>query len=561
MRVSGMTKKRMAQIDSMLSRSAAQRAVRQAAAAAGNGTGSQGVYQPRDYHLRGSVSEQAASERYPGRGRTLQKPDIMSAIRRKFRQNARGNIWTAAMIILIMLMALFLMNGCGSDGNRGTQASVDSDSTAEQQGSGEGTEEPDGQSGSGTADGDLQTDGSDAGDTQTDADGTDSAENSNGSDDELGFVIPEVDIPDFEIPDNAALQFVSDMKIGWSLGNTLDAFLEGGYTNELDSETCWVSIETTKDMIDDICEAGFRTMRVPVTWHGHFVDDEFTISEVWLDRVQEVVDYGIDNGMYIILNIHHDTREDCYFPDSAHLDQSIRYVGNVWRQLSERFADYDEHLIFEGLNEPRLIGSNYEWWIDNNSEECRDAIACINTLNQVFVNTVREGGGNNSSRYLMVPGYDASPDGALHADFVLPDDPGDAENRIMVSVHAYTPYNFALQAQGDSGSTSEFDAGQTSSTRDIDSFMDRLYDRYISQGIPVVIGEFGARDKDGNTQDRVDYAAYYIAAARARGITCLWWDNNAFNGDGENFGLYYRRGGYFIYPDIVAALMKYAEAR
>lgn len=551
--MSGMTKKRMAQIDSMLSRSTAQRAVRQAAAAAGSSTGSQGVYQPRDYHMRGSVSEAIQAERYPGRRRTMQKQDLMSSIRRRFRHGSKGNVWTAAMILLIILMTLILMNGCGSDGNRDTQAQADGTAEAGQENNADSADEP----GSGTVNEEPQTDDDDAQDAQTDAGGTDSAEN--GDEEELAFVIPEVDIPDLEVPDNESLRFVRDMKIGWSLGNTLDAFLEGGYTNELDSETCWVSIETTKDMIDDISEAGFRTMRVPVTWHGHFVDDDFTISEVWLDRVQEVVDYGIDNGMYIILNIHHDTREDCYFPDSAHLEQSIRYVSAVWSQLSERFADYDEHLIFEGLNEPRLVGSNCEWWIDNNSEECMDAIACINTLNQIFVNTVREGGGNNTTRYLMVPGYDASPDGALHKDFVLPNDPGEAENRIIVSVHAYTPYNFALQAQGDSGSKSDFDAGQESSTRDIDSFMDRLYDRYISQGIPVVIGEFGARDKDGNTQDRVDYAAYYIAAARARGITCLWWDNGAFTGSGENFGLYYRMGGYFIYPDIVAALMKYAD--
>lgn len=561
MKMSGMTKKRMAQIDSMLSRSAAQRAVRQAAAAAGSGTVSQGVYQPRDYHIGGSTSEQVQAKRYPGRRRTMQKTDFISSIRMRFRRGAKGNVWTAAMIILILLMALFFMNGCGSDGSRDVQAPADEEGTA-------GTDRQEDEDGT---DADHPDEPSDSGNTGNDSDSPDgqaaaddkggTEDGNDGENDELTCVIPEVALPAFEILDNEALQFVNDMKIGWSLGNTLDAFLEGGYTNELDSETCWVSIETTKDMIDDISEAGFRTMRVPVTWHGHFVDDEFTISEVWLERVQEVVDYGIDNGMYIILNIHHDTREDCYFPDSAHLDQSIRYVGNVWRQLSERFADYDEHLIFEGLNEPRLVGSNYEWWIDNSSEECMDAIECINTLNQIFVNTVREGGGNNTTRYLMVPGYDASPDGALHENFVLPNDPGDAENRIIVSVHAYTPYNFALQAQSDSGSKSEFHADQTSSTRDIDSFMDRLYDRYISQGIPVVIGEFGARDKDGNTQDRVDYAAYYIAAARARGITCLWWDNNAFNGNGENFGLYYRRGGYFIYPDIVAALMKYAEAR
>lgn len=574
--MSGMTKKRMAQIDSMLSRGVAQRAARQAAvtaqAAGREMTISQGMREPRDYRVSGSSIPSAQAKMYTGKRHVSHRPDYTVSFRRRRRRAFGGSMLTAAMIILIIAMTAFFSSGCGAKDDEDTRqtgtAGADSGADTNVQ---EG-QDADGDTQANGADGDTQVSGADGqengeGSGNNQADGADSqtgsgegAEENGDTDTEMTYEIPEVAIPVCELPDNDALAFVRDMRIGWSLGNTLDAFLEGGYTNELDSETCWVSVATTKDMIDDIYEAGFRTVRVPVTWHGHFVDNDFTISEAWMNRVQEIVDYGIDNGMYIILNIHHDTREDCYFPDSAHLEQSIRYISAIWTQLSARFADYDEHLIFEGMNEPRLVGNAHEWWIDNNNEECLDAIACINTLNQIFVNTVRAGGGNNTSRYLMVPGYDASPDGALHKDFVLPADPGEAENRIIVSVHAYTPYNFALQSPGDSGSKSTFNAGQTSSTRDIDYFMDKLYDRYISQGIPVVIGEFGARDKDHNTQDRVDYAAYYIAAARARGITCLWWDNGAFEGAGENFGLYYRRGGYFVYPDIVAALMEYADA-
>lgn len=543
--MSGMTKQRMAKIDAMLSRSVAQRAVRQVAMTAGKETGSQDVHQSRDYRVSGSVPPPEQTKVHTEGRRVRHRPDYAAPIRKRRGRALRGSVFTAAMIILVVLMSVFILGGCGAAGDDESLQTTPGGAGQDMQTDGTGDEG-------------MQADRTENGDTQADDNGNGDAQDE-GADTELTYVIPDVAAEAYEIPDNEALAFVRDMKIGWSLGNTLDAFLTGGYANELDSETCWVSVATTKEMIDDIYAAGFRTMRVPVTWHGHFVDDDFTISEVWLNRVQEIVDYGIDNGMYIILNIHHDTQEDCYFPDTAHLEQSIRYITAIWTQLSVRFADYDEHLIFEGMNEPRLVGSSHEWWIDNNSEECLDAIACINTLNQVFVNTVRAGGGNNGSRYLMVPGYDASPDGALHNDFVLPMDPGEAENRIIVSVHAYTPYNFALQSPGDSGSKSTFDAGETSSTRDIDYFMNKLYDRYISQGIPVVIGEFGARDKDHNTQDRVDYAAYYIAAARARGITCLWWDNGAFDGTGENFGLYYRRGGYFVYPDIVAALMKYAD--
>ena len=463
--MSGITKKKMAQIDAMLARGVAQRAVRQAALTAQTAGKekaiSQGVLESRDYHVSGSAPAEAALM-HTGKRHVSHRPDYTAPVRRWRRGASRGRLITAAMIVLIIAMALFLSNGCGAYESYTLKTTPEADSGQDAAGDTQ-TDSADGQQND-DGSGNVQTDAEGSGDAQADDEGSGDADDDAGT----TYEIPEVVMADFAIPDNDALAFVHDMKIGWSLGNTLDAFLTGGYANELDSETCWVSVATTKEMIDDIAAAGFHTMRVPVTWHGHFVDDDFTISEVWLNRVQEVVDYGIDNGMYIILNIHHDTQEDCYFPDTAHLEQSIRYITAIWTQLSARFADYDEHLIFEGMNEPRLVGSSHEWWIDNNSEECLDAIACINTLNQVFVNTVRAGGGNNGSRYLMVPGYDASPDGALHNDFVLPMDPGEAENRIIVSVHAYTPYNFALQSPDDSGSKSTFDAGETSSTRDID---------------------------------------------------------------------------------------------
>lgn len=383
-------------------------------------------------------------------------------------------------------------------------------------------------------------------------------ENGDSQGQEEGLQIPEVSIELFEVPDTEAFQFVRDMKIGWNLGNTFDAINDSWTGDELDLESSWCGIKTTKDMIDDIKEAGFNSVRVPVSWHNH-VDENYQISEAWLNRVQEVVNYAYDNGMYVILNIHHDNSEDFMYPDSARLEQSVKYVTTIWEQLCLRFQEYDQHLIFECMNEPRLVGSQYEWWINASAEECKDAIACINEINQAFVDTIRDSGGSNATRYLMVPGYDASPDGVLNDGFVLPTDAEGTENRLIVSVHAYTPYSFALQAAGENGSTAEFDSDSPSSTADINNFMDKLYRKFISNGIPVVIGEFGSRDKDRNVQDRIDHATYYIAAARARGISCFWWDNNAFSGDGENFGLYRRRQGKFLYPEMVTGLMKYAD--
>lgn len=451
-----------------------------------------------------------------------------------------------AAVLLCGILLTGALAGCGGDG-RETGAADGSG----QGGDGQVTDAVDGSG----QNGDGQEPGEESGSGQ----GAENSENSdNAGNGEAAYQIPEVSIEPLEVPDTEALRFVRDMKIGWNLGNTLDATNDGAVSDELAIETAWCGIMTTGDMIDDIREAGFNTIRVPVSWHNH-VDEEYQISEAWLNRVQEIVDYAYDSGMYVILNIHHDNSESFMYPDSAHLDQSIRYVTAIWEQLCSRFGEYDEHLIFECMNEPRLVGSQYEWWINAGAEECKDAISCINQINQEFVNTVRASGGSNRNRYLMVPGYDASPDGALNNGFVLPTDAEGVQDRLIVSVHAYTPYNFALQADGESGSTAEFDSDSRSSVADIDSFMDRLYKKYVSNGIPVVIGEFGSRDKEQNIQARVDHAAYYVAAARARGMSCLWWDNNAFTGNGENFGLYYRRSGRFLYPDILAALMKYAD--
>ncbi len=359
--------------------------------------------------------------------------------------------------------------------------------------------------------------------------------------------------------ESEALAFVKDMKIGWNLGNTFDAIDCNWLSDEMQYESAWCGAMTTKEMIDALKEAGFRTIRIPVSWHNHLTDENHTISEAWINRVQEVVDYAIDDDMYVIINIHHDFSKEYIYPSSEYLEQSKIYVTDIWEQIAERFKDYDEHLIMESLNEPRLVGTADEWQLDVKKEVCIDSVQCINELNQTFVEVVRASGGNNADRYLMVPGYAASLQGATNQYFVLPEDIDGNQDKILVSVHAYTPYVFALQAPGESGSVDSFSMDSTASTKDIDYLMDELYEKYIKNGTGVVIGEFGARDKNNNTQARTEFAAYYIEAARAKGISCCWWDNNAFAGDGENFGLFNRQEITFSYPEILESLMANCE--
>lgn len=372
---------------------------------------------------------------------------------------------------------------------------------------------------------------------------------------EEGLEEPEYKIADFEIPDTEAFRFVRDMKIGWNLGNSFDAVDCTWLTDEMDYESAWCGARATPELIQTLKDAGFNTVRIPVSWHNHVKDKEsYTISEAWLNRVNEVVDYCIDRDMYVIINIHHDNNEEFLYPTNQYLDQSVRYVTSIWTQLAERFRDYGEKLIFASMNEPRLVGHTNEWWIDPNSEDCKDAISCINTLNQAFVDTVRASGGNNAVRYLICPGYDASPDGALNDGFVFPTDLAENDHRIILSVHAYTPYTFALESPG----TDTWSSKSAKDVAELTGFMNKIYQKYVVNGTPVIIDEFGAQEKNGNLESRVDFAGCYIAQARARGITCVWWDNNCVKGDGERFGIIDRRKRQWVFPEIVEAMMKYA---
>ena len=319
-------------------------------------------------------------------------------------------------------------------------------------------------------------------------------------------------------------------------------------------ESAWCGVKTTKVHIDSIKNAGFNTIRIPVSWHNH-IDSNFNINQEWLARVKEVIDYARDDGMYVILNIHHDNEYEYMFPDYNHLESSKKYVGTIWKQLAEYFKNYDEHLIFETLNEPRLVGSNYEWWYSTSASECKEAQDCINQYNQTAVDAIRAVGGNNANRYIMVPAYCAKTDAAVLSDYKLPSD--SAKNRLIVSVHEYIPYNFAMQAANEGGSITYFDEN---GKKEILTLMNKLYEHFTSNNIPVVIGEFGARNKNDNTQDRTSYAAYYYAAARSRGVTCCWWDNNAVDTySGEAFGIFDRASNTFSYASIAQAAKKYGK--
>jgi endoglucanase len=312
-----------------------------------------------------------------------------------------------------------------------------------------------------------------------------------------------------------ANEIVADMKVGINLGNTFDArditWIEDPTVAEM--ETGWQgSTEKTAkiELIEAYVDAGIDVLRIPVSWHKALEDDNLTIRADWMKRVKEVVDWAYDAGMYVILNSHHD---DDYFSlfDKDFEQTQVRFE-KVWTQIADVFKDYNDHLIFECLNEPRAVGTPQEW--STGTEETREN---LNTLLQIFVDVVRKSGGNNDKRALMVMGNSAGPDGMPY--IILPED-----DNLIVSMHAYVPWSFA----GEGIPNATWSVTEKSDTDAIDNAINRAYDTFVSKGIPVIIGEYGLLNTGNKLAEREAYLKYYLNAAEAAGIPCIWWDTGSF---------------------------------
>lgn len=329
---------------------------------------------------------------------------------------------------------------------------------------------------------------------------------------------------------------VNQMTVGISIGNTLDATNDSFTRVERPHrfETSWGNPKITQELIDAILDSGMNVIRIPVSWYNHIGPaPEYKITESWMERVQEVVDYAYNKGAFVILNLHHENWNYPYYDNQEALCDQMEAV---WSQIAEVFKDYDEHLIFEGQNEPRKVGTSVEW---NGGD--KEGWEVVNAANKTFVDTVRNSGGSNPYRMLMIPPYAANAWNALkHLE--LPDD-----DRIIISVHAYEPYDFALNTKGRSKWNED--------KNNINTIMDTLYKNYTSKGIPVIMGEFGAMNKD-NLEERVKWVTYYVSKAKSSKVVCLWWDNGVTQGEGELFGLFDRRTYECIYPEILEGMFE-----
>lgn len=323
-----------------------------------------------------------------------------------------------------------------------------------------------------------------------------------------------------------AKQIAADMGAGWNLGNSLESEYE---------ETYWGNPKTTKAMIDKIAERGYKTLRIPVRWDDNYTDGNYSIRSSYMDRVETVVNYGLQNNMYVIINVHHNDLQTMVTTDGSTQWRVKNELSTIWNQISNRFKNYGDKLVFEVNNEPRCG----EDWGGNSAY-----YDCVNQYNEAARSAIRSTGGNNSSRLVLLPTYCASADSAkLYGWRNLSSD-----NMIAVSIHAYKPFDFAFEGYGHSNWTND-DYNSLAET------FSELNSVFVSKGIPVVIGEFGATEKN-NYNDRVKYAEIYATMAKSYGIPCLWWDNNCTGYGAEKFGIYDRNACSFIYGGIADAMIK-----
>lgn len=336
--------------------------------------------------------------------------------------------------------------------------------------------------------------------------------------------VPDQDT-DGDMREISPQDFVLDMGAGWNLGNAMDT--------EDSDETAWGNPVTTRAMIDEIAEKGFKTLRLPVTWRFHMGPaPDYTIEGEWLDKVEAIANFALDNGMYVIVNIHHD--DTWIIPTYEKAPEVKARLSKVWTQIAERFKAYGDHLIFETLNEPRYEGSPEEW--KGGTAEGRDV---VNQYHKAGVDAIRATGGNNAKRKIMVSTYAASTGPDALNDYVIPNE----DANVIVSLHSYFPYLFSLEG-------SDPTWGTESDKSELIAELDKIADTFIAKGRAVVMGEWGSTHSD-NADDRTVHAQFYARACAERGICPIWWDN----GNAGEFGIFNRNTLEWNYPGIADAIV------
>lgn len=339
-----------------------------------------------------------------------------------------------------------------------------------------------------------------------------------------------------------ATQVAGQIQIGWNLGNTMEAIC---------GETAWGNPTVSQQLINAVKAAGFNAIRIPASWDCHANQSTMTIDAAWMARVKQVVDYAYSQNMYVVLNIHWDggwlENRPLYQYQTAVNEKQRAY----WTQIANTFKGYNERMLFAGTNEVH---------VDYN-EPTAENITVQQSFNQTFVNAVRATGGNNASRTLVVQTYNTSAHHGLNY-FSMPSDT--IASRLMVEIHFYDPYDYALNENGSCLYWGSPYPSQSACAWAQEAYVDDLFgkirNKWINAGIPVIMGEYGVASRPNlNLPSREYYLEYINRAARTAGIKTFYWDNGVVPSATNGFALFNRSTGAVIDQGAVNAIKRGAS--
>lgn len=321
------------------------------------------------------------------------------------------------------------------------------------------------------------------------------------------------------------MELVADMGLGINLGNTFEA--GGSWVSErtvTKYETSWGSPVITEEIIKGYKEGGFGVVRVPANW-SNLMSDDYTFNPDYVARIKQIIEWIIDNDMYAILNIHH---EGWISDMPTEREKTINRYTAFWTQISDEFKDYGDYLMFESMNEEGVWDSVWNKYAGNEGKE--EAYEMLNTLNQTFVDIVRNSGGNNGERHLLIAGYGTGVDTTCDPLFKLPQDP---VNRCAVSVHYYTPSVLAILDKDADWGKARTDWGTEADYTELAANMDMLKTAFIDKGIPVIVGEYACCGDNKTIEVRRAYTVDVCRAIYERGMCPVLWDTPGFYFDRE----------------------------
>ena len=350
-------------------------------------------------------------------------------------------------------------------------------------------------------------------------------------------------------PYPTAQQWNKDV-VGWNLGNQFECSAPGqdgesmqigNPDGSIHAETAWGNPVVTKKMIQAVKKAGFNAIRIPIRWQCHITNAQaMSIDKAWIARIKEVVGWCLDNGLKVIINVHHEKWLEGR-PTYQYKEENCQKLALLWMNIASEFANYDSRLAFAGTNEVHIR--------DNWGKPTAENLEVQNAYNQIFVDMVRATGGNNAKRHLILQTYVCNPwFGIENGDFIIPKDAeGNGNNYMSVEFHYYQPWSYAGDCTYDYWGDAYKDAGKipAENEKTMTDFFDKAVNTWSNKGLGIVIGEWGVTDHYKSNPEKVHanmtyYCNFLTTEAHKRGFSTFVWDNNKFGNGSEKYGIFDR---------------------